>query len=94
MKEINHSINQFKVCEYGCYSKCTMNTLKELLREKTHSNVKICDVSFSSRQNMDRHIATVHEGKKLRLSLLKKSTINKHIESVHEEKKPLKCETC
>ena len=46
-----------------------------------------CDVSFSSRQNMDRHIATVHEGKKLRLSLLEKSTINKHIKSVHEEKK-------
>ena len=35
---------------------------------------------------MDRHIATVHEGKKLRLSFLEKSTINKHIESVHEGK--------
>ena len=65
-----------------------MNTLKELLREKTF-NCENCDVSFSSRQNMDRNIATVHEGKKLRLCLLEKSTINKYIESVHEEK----CET-
>ena len=49
---------------------------------------------------MNRHVASLHEGKKpfncelCDYSSSVKSSMNKHIASVHEGKKPFKCEYC
>ena len=59
-----------------------------------------CDSSFSSSKDINRHIATVHEGKKpfkcnmCEYEAAQKTNLKKHIESVHEGIKPFKCNMC
>ena len=49
---------------------------------------------------MDRHIASVHEGKKpfkcdiSDYSCFQKSSMSEHVTSVHEGKKSFKCDIC
>ena len=60
----------------------------------------ICDYSFSQKDNLQRHLASVHEKKKpfkcdnCDYSFSEKGSLKKHLESVHEKKKPFKCDTC
>ena len=56
--------------------------------------------AFSPRSNLNRHIESVHEGKKsfkcnvYDTAFSEKSTLNGHIESVHDRKKPFQCNIC
>ena len=60
----------------------------------------ICPSKFGSKQKMNLHIETVHEGKKpfeCRLCPAKfaqKGDMKRHIETVHEGKKPFECPMC
>ena len=64
----------------------------------------ICNTSFTTKKNLKRHVANVHEGKK---SMRKKNpqclicekvfpdnNLKRLITSVHEEKRRLKCSVC
>ena len=61
---------------------------------------KTCDASFGGKGDLDRHVSSVHEGKKpfkcnvCNASFTEKGSLNKHVSSVHEGKKPFKCSTC
>ena len=69
----------------------------------------LCDKSFSKSGNLQRHIESIHEGKKIFLdherekpntcshcsaAFYKKSDLRNHIDRVHEKKKPHKCFSC
>jgi uncharacterized Zn-finger protein len=66
----------------------------------SHSNVTFVTKSCSTKDNMKKHVASVHEGKKpFRCDICEyrsseKSNMNRHIKSVHEGKKNLKFEYC
>jgi uncharacterized C2H2 Zn-finger protein len=53
---------------------------------------EICDYSFSQKGNMNNHIASVHNGKKLlkcvicNATFTQKSNLKKHVLHIHEEK--------
>ena len=59
-----------------------------------------CDTVFTRKNNIERHIAVVHEGQKLfkcstcddRFST--KQVLKSHIATVHEGQKPFKCSIC
>ena len=59
-----------------------------------------CNSFFKSKQNLKRHIASVHEEKKsfkcdiCDYSCSQKGDLNKHVASVHEGKKPFQCNIC
>ena len=84
------------------------------INEQIHERNKpyscpLCDYSFSKSGNLQRHIESVHEGKKISLdhkrekpnacshcsaAFYKKSDLRNHIDRVHEKKKPHKCSSC
>ena len=61
---------------------------------------KTCDASFEGKGNLDRHVSSVHEGKKpfkcniCNASFARKNHLKTHVASVHEGKKPFKCNIC
>ena len=72
-----------------------------LVHEENIKNMcKICEKSFSSKQYLNRHIKSVHEGIKdhkcdlCEKSFSTKQYLNTHMKSVHEGIKDHKCELC
>ena len=88
----------FNVSQKGCA--CVFNLNK--------FECKICDSNFDYVNQMEKHFATVHGGKKPfkceicnhnvsqkgNVSVNYHHHLEKHIVVVHEEKKPFKCEIC
>ena len=88
----------FNVSQKGCA--CVFNLNK--------FECKICDSNFDYVNQMEKHFATVHGGKKPfkceicnhnvsqkgNVSVNYHHHLEKHIVVVHEEKKPFKCENC
>ena len=75
--------------------------LNQFMKERRYSNViHICDKGFSQKQDLNRHIESVHEGKKsfkcniCDAGFTHKANLNKHIDAVHKEKKKFKCTIC
>ena len=72
---------------------------KDKVKSKTFK-CNSCHHEYSNRGNLNRHIASVHEGKKpfkcdfcdYRCYL--KSAMKRHVASVHERNKPFKCDFC
>ena len=73
--------------------------------KKVHEGKKLhkcskCDVTFSQKGNLERHIRTIHECEKHfvcqicneRFSL--KGNLKRHVSTVHEGKKQFKCPSC
>ena len=96
-----------------CSSVVTLTSVKAVdcqSKKETKINMKnvliksfkceICMSHFAQKSWLNRHITSVHEGKKLfkcevcdyRFS--RKGDLNQHVLSVHEGKKPFKCEVC
>ena len=75
-------------------------TLIHSMREKSLSNAKTCIASFALMSVLDKHVASVHEGKKPHKCIIcnttfaQKCNLKSHIDSVHEMKKPFKCNIC
>ena len=65
------------------------------IEEKKPLKCDICDYSFSRKDHMKKHVASVHEGNKpfkcdiCDYSFSRKDHMKKHITSVHEGKKYL-----
>ena len=64
------------------------------INEQVHERNKpyscpLCDLSFSKSDNLQRHIARVHECSICNQSFVEKKDMKRHIKSVHEEKKTL-----
>ncbi len=61
---------------------------------------KMCNYTTSQKGQLNHHIKSTHEEKKLHkcsicdYSFSKKESLKRHIESVHEKKKPHKCSIC
>ena len=61
---------------------------------------EICNVSLSAKSVLDRHVASVHEGKKSSMcnicdkEFTSSANMKRHIEFVHEGKKTFSCEIC
>jgi hypothetical protein len=49
-------------------------------------NCMICDANFASRQNLNKHVASVHEGNICDASFTQNGDLNKHKAAVHEGK--------
>ena len=70
--------------------------LHQFMKELSHSNVKFVTTNFLE-SHLNRHVAFVHEGKKLitcdfcDYTCSQKGNLNQHVASVHEGKKPFKC---
>ena len=60
----------------------------------------ICDTNFAQMDNMIKHMASVHEGKKsfkcnVRCAkFVQKNFLNTNVETIHEWNKPFKCDIC
>ena len=60
----------------------------------------VCDSIFKTKQNLERHVASVHEGRKpfkcdfCNANFAHKHQLKRHVASVHENKKPFKCDSC
>ena len=79
---------------------------KNILEGNRSFKCKICDTSFRAKTNLKKHIALVHEGKKLSkhntsdFSFQSKKDLEVHTElehepqRAHEGKKPIKCGVC
>jgi hypothetical protein len=73
---------------------------KSNLEKNRSFKCKICDASFEVKTNLKKHIALVHEGRKLTKCSICDATfkfkhnLKRHIDTVHEEKKPFKCNLC
>ena len=63
-------------------------------------NCEICDRSFSGKQNLNKHIAAVHELKKpfgckiCKKKFARKEKLNRHVLTLHEKIKPFQCSVC
>ena len=69
-------------------------------------NCDICDSAFTTNQGLNRHISTIHEGKKeqkrttiwpcpmCEKSFTHSGTVNAHIDSVHDGIKLFECQAC
>ena len=61
---------------------------------------KTCEASFEGKGHLNRHVSSVHEGKKpfkcnvCNASFTSNQSMKIHINSVHEGKKPFKCNIC
>ena len=61
---------------------------------------EVCEITYTTKGSLDRHIQTVHEGKKpfqceiCKTCFSKTNTLQKHIFTVHEGKKAYKCLIC
>ena len=76
-----------------------MNQKEEKYQSQQHQAMRerficeICDDNFGQKGNLQRHLATVHEGKKqFKCSICNKNfeqkrDLNKHVATVHEGKK-------
>ena len=60
----------------------------------------ICDANFSQKGSLNKHIESVHEGKKpykytvCDSNFSTKQNLNRHNKSVHKGKEPFKCLWC
>ena len=67
---------------------------------KKHVKCNICGTNFAQMDNMNKHMASVHEGKKpfkfnvCCAQLVQKNVLNTNVETIHEGKKPFKCDIC
>ena len=41
------------------------DTLNVFMRERNHSNKKVCDIGSVSKKSLDKHFSIAHEGKKV-----------------------------
>ena len=67
---------------------------------KTKPLCTICKKSFTTKNGLNRHVASVHEGKKpfscdiCDLRFIERRNVQRHILAVHEEQKPYNCSNC
>ena len=65
------------------------------MMERSHSNVKFVTAAILKKRHMNRHVVSVHEGKKpfkceiCDYSCSLKRTLKKHVAAVHEGEKPI-----
>ena len=63
--------------------------------ERKTFEFKVCNYTTSHEGNYDRHIASVHEGKKPKTCHLCDYTyLEKHLDSIHKRNKPFQCDFC
>ena len=68
--------------------------------EKVSLQCENCDKAFTTRSSLNRHVASIHEGKKpLKCDICGFScslnyNMKRHVASVHGGKKPFKCDIC
>ena len=76
------------------------NQLSKHKKEKPKHKCPQCELDFTLKCTMTRHIQTVHEGKKsykceiCGAAFGQNQHLDKHVLSIHEKKKPFKCEIC
>ena len=85
----------------NCPAKTIWFTIFHLFIKKEKSDVcDTCNVLFSSKWHLKRHIKTVHEKEKPFNCLAcdkffsQKHLLNRHIETFHEESKSYECSIC
>ena len=67
-----------------------------MIKSSWRIECNICDASFTSKISLNRHIVSVHEGKKpfkcdiCNASFSENNYLNRHIEAVHDKNKPFK----
>ena len=67
---------------------------------KKRYKCNICDANFASKQGMNFHVESFHNGQKpFKCNICdsiftRKQSMKKHVEAVHEGKKPFKCNIC
>ena len=71
-----------------------LGSVKSVHGGKKPFKCDVCDTAFSAKQDVDRHIKSVHEGRKFKCNecgkaFSRKEILNGHIEKIHEEKKEI-----
>ena len=101
MKIENETISQYqcKKCDKSFSSGGCLRQHSRIHEGKKY-DCFFCGKKFGSKQKVDKHISSVHEGKKpylcsqCGLSYADKFNLKIHIERVHEGKKPYQCGQC
>ena len=77
-----------------------LSFMHESIRRKVQIECGICDAEFGQREDLDRHVAIVHEGKKpfkcdiCYAQFTSKHGMKGHIATIHDGKKTFKCYIC
>ena len=66
ISSVHEGIKAFKcvICDYSCSKKLPWTSSKHMALVHEKEICKVCDKTYSYKQNMRKHIASVHERKK------------------------------